>query len=231
MEPIFEAVLNDERTAAKLLKESSELSRLRMKEDFLVESIPHWLYIGDTPLHLAAAGLRTAAAKLLLKNGADVNAENRRGAMPLHYSCDPRPNTVTAWNPKAQAEMIELLIQNGARPNCPDRSGVAPIHRAVRSRSPVAVGQLLKSGARADLAVAKKGSTPLHLAVQSTGAGGTAGTVQEQIEIIEMLLERGANPNAKDARGRTVLDWTTNQELLEILQKQKRKSSASKSAK
>jgi len=165
MEQIFEAVLNDERVAAKLLKESSELSRMRMKEDFLVESIPHWLYIGDTPLHLAAAGLRTAAAKLLLNNGAVVNAENRRGATPLHYACDPRPNTVTAWNPKAQAELIEFLIQNGAKPNHPDRSGVAPIHRAVRARSSVAVGQLLKSGARADFAVAKKGSTPLHMAV------------------------------------------------------------------
>jgi len=230
MEPIFEAVLHDEKAVARLLKASPDLSRLRMTVDYLVEEIPHWLYIDDTPLHLAAAGLRTAAVKLLLENGADLNAENRRGATPLHYACDPRPNTVTAWNPKAQVEVIKLLIQSGAKPNHPDKSGVAPIHRAVRARSSPAVSQLLKLGARADLAVAKKGSTPLHLAVQSTGAGGTAGTAQEQSEIIDMLLEHGANPNAKDDRGRTVFDWTTNQQLLEILQRADGKSRTSKNS-
>src|SRR4051812_29687126 len=116
MDQIFEAVLKDEGAVAGLLAVFPELSRLRMTVDYLVEEIPHWLYIGDTPLHLAAAGLRTAAAATLLKNGGDVNAENRRGATALHYACDPRPNTTTAWNPKAQVELIELLIQNGAKP-------------------------------------------------------------------------------------------------------------------
>ena len=59
MDPIFEAVLQDDKALVRLLKTSPELSRLRMTQDFLVEAIPHWLYVGDTPLHLAAAGLKT----------------------------------------------------------------------------------------------------------------------------------------------------------------------------
>ena len=54
---------------------------------------PHWLYVGDTPLHLAAASLRGRAARLLLRHGGDPNATNRRRATPLHYACDPRPQS------------------------------------------------------------------------------------------------------------------------------------------
>jgi ankyrin repeat protein len=89
----------------------------------------------------------------------------------------------------------------------------------VRARSPVAVRQLLKAGARTDIRLGKSSSTPIHLAVQSTGASGTAGSVSEQIEIIEMLLQHGADPAAKDARGRSAIDWATNERVSAALQK------------
>jgi len=51
------------------------------------------LWLGDTPLHAAAAGYRVRIARLLLENGADVSTRNRRGAQPLHYAADGgRPN-------------------------------------------------------------------------------------------------------------------------------------------
>jgi hypothetical protein len=61
MDPIFEAVLGSDKTVAQLLKKSPELSQARAGEDHLVETIPHWLYVGDTPLHrvLAARWLET----------------------------------------------------------------------------------------------------------------------------------------------------------------------------
>jgi ankyrin repeat protein len=89
----------------------------------------------------------------------------------------------------------------------------------VRARSPAAVRQLLKAGARVDIRLGKLGSTPIHLAVQSTGASGTAGAVSEQLEIIEMLLQHGADPAAKDARGRSALDWAINERVSAALQK------------
>jgi ankyrin repeat protein len=88
----------------------------------------------------------------------------------------------------------------------------------VRARSPAAVRQLLKAGARVDVRLGKSGSTPIQLAVQSTGASGTAGAVTEQLEIILILLQHGADPAAKDARGRSALYWAANERVSAALQ-------------
>jgi ankyrin repeat protein len=199
VEPIFEAVLADE--ASRI---TPAAAGQRMDEDVLVTEV-HWLYRGDTPLHLAAAGLRYDAARALLAAGAPVGAVNRRGATALHYACDPRPLS-PPWNPPAQRRVIDLLVSSGAAVDQPDRGGVTPLHRAVRSRSPVAVATLLAAGADPHVATGKAGSTPLHLAVAPTGAGGTAGTGDLQREIIRMLLAAGATLADTDGNGATVAD-------------------------
>jgi ankyrin repeat protein len=63
----------------------------------------------------------------------------------------------------------------------------------------------------------KSGSTPLHLAVQNTGAShsGSDAAKEEQGRIIDVLLEHGASPNDTDAKGKTVAaaassDWVRN---------------------
>jgi len=60
----------------------------------------------------------------------------------------------------------------------------------------------------------KSGSTPLHLAVQNTGASnsGSDEAKSEQGRIIAVLLEHGASPSDIDAHGKTVAaaassDW------------------------
>jgi ankyrin repeat protein len=167
-----------------------------MVADVLVESIPHWLYVGDTPLHLAAASLRLWAAQLVLRYEADPNATNRRGATPLHYACDPRPNSGGTWDPPAQVALITQLLESGADVNAVDRGGITPLHRAVRARSPAAVRELLRHGAQVD-ARSGRGSTPLQLAGHTTGAGGTAGTAAEQREILDLLVQHGARAAEK----------------------------------
>ena len=217
MEAIFEAVLQSEKEVARLLRAAPDSCRARMFKDHLVEAIPHWLYVGDTSLHLAAAALRPDEARLLLRAGADPNAKNRRGATPLHYACDPRPRSVVPWSRESQARMISLLVEHGADLERVDRGGATPLHRAVRARSPGAVGQLLALGAQPHCRLGKRGSSPLHLAVQSTGAGGTAGSMDEQLEIIRLLLQHGANPAVADAADRTPRDWARNERILAAL--------------
>src|SRR4051794_3878427 len=56
--------------------------------DFFFSEISHYLYAGDTALHLAAAAFQRPIAELLVTYGADHQAKNRRGAQPLHYAAD-----------------------------------------------------------------------------------------------------------------------------------------------
>ena len=167
--------------------------------DFFFIEIAHYLYAGDTALHMAAAAFSRPMAELLVSHGADCRARNRRGAEPLHYASDAN------WsNPQAQADVIAYLTSVGADPNAVDKSGVAPLHRAVRTRSAAAVRALLDGGAK-PRQPNKSGSTPLHLAVQTTGRGGSGSDEarREQAAIIKLLLERGARPTDKDAHGKS----------------------------
>jgi ankyrin repeat protein len=179
---------------------------------FFFKSISHYLYGGDTALHMAAAAFSRPMAELLMTHGADCRARNRRGAEPLHYAADGRRD------PRAQAGVIEYLISMGAEPNAVDKTGVAPLHRAVRKRSLAAVQTLLDGGAD-PRQPNKSGSTPLHLAVQNTGASGSGSDEahQQQAEIIKLLLARGAKPTDKDSRGKTVKQAATSVWIRELL--------------
>ena len=128
--------------------------------EYFFESISHYLYQGDTALHMAAAAFRGPIVELLIAAGADCGARNRRGAQPLHYAAD-----ANHWAPQAQADTIRrpAPIQNAV-----DNSGVAPLHRAVRTRSALAVKPLLDGGTNPQLPNGA-GSTPLELARLTTG--------------------------------------------------------------
>ena len=154
---------------------------------FYLGDIEHYVYAGDTLLHVAAAGYSSEVARILLDAGADVRARNRRGAQPLHYAADGGPGSRT-WNPRAQSRMVALLIEAGADPNALDTSGVAPLHRAVRTRCTDAVRSLLAGGADPELRN-KGGSTPLDLAAATTGRGGSGSedAKREQRDIQRLL--------------------------------------------
>ncbi len=112
---------------------------------FFFADIAHYLYAGDTALHMAAAAFRRPVAEILVVHGANCRARNRRRAEPLHYAAD-----ANRWNPTAQAETIEYLVSVGADPNAVDSGGVTPLHRAVRTRSLPAVRALLDGGANTE---------------------------------------------------------------------------------
>jgi len=181
--------------------------------DFFLTDINHYLYRGDTALHIAAAAFRRPVAELLVAHGADCRAKNRRGAEPLHYAADANHT-----DPAAQAGTIEYLVSVGADPNAVDSSGVAPLHRAVRTRSLAAVRALVEAGANPKQPN-KNGSTPLHLAVQNTGRSGSGSEAarQQQAGIITFLLERGARPTDRDAQGKQVFEAAASEWIRRLL--------------
>jgi hypothetical protein len=167
-------------TASAIAGASREKAR-----SYFLDEIAHYVYAGDTALHVAAAAFRTPIAELLVAHGASVDARNRRGAQPLHYAAD-----ANRFDPLAQGDIIRYLLSIGADANARDKSGVAPLHRAVRTRSSAAVKALLDGGADPMLANGS-GTLPLALAAMTTGASGS-GTEQarrEQARIQELLNE------------------------------------------
>lgn len=181
--------------------------------DYFFPEISHYLYSGDTALHMAAASLSRPMAELLVSHGADCRAKNRRGAEPLHYAADGDRAAA-----QRQMDVIKFLISAGADLNATDKSGVMPLHRAVRRRSIAAVRALLENGANPRQPNGS-GSTPLHLAVQTTGASGS-GTDEarsNQAEIIKLLISCGAKSSDVDAKGKSVEQSAKSDWILSLL--------------
>ena len=220
MDTLLKAIVDDDRKSVKaLLRADAQLATRQVSAARLYAvGIFHWLYVGDTALHLAAAGHRTQIVQLLLAAGADPNAtSNHRRSGPLHYAADGYVSGPD-WNPQEQVKTLRCLLDAGADVNAPDKNGAAPLHRAVRTRCAAAVECLLSAGADPKQKN-RSGSTPFHLAVQSTGRGGTGEKIakEAQRQIIEMFLAAGQSPNLKDGQGKSVLDCARSKWIRDIL--------------
>ena len=157
--------------------------------EYFLREIGHYVYVGDTLTHIASAAHDAAIVRCLAMFGADSNAQNRRGARPLHYAADGVPGG-PRWNPKAQSDTVVALIELGADPNAVDRNGTAPLHRAVRNRCSAVVSALLEGGSDPNRPN-KSGRTALELASLTTGRGGSgsAAAKAEQKEIVRLLQQ------------------------------------------
>jgi hypothetical protein len=211
-------VENDVATVRRLLKADRGLAtRLIRKAKLYQSKIFHWMYVGDTALHLAAAGYRVEIVRALLKAGADVNAaKNMRKSRPLHYAADGFI-TGPVWDAKRQVATIQCLLDHGADIHLQDKNG-APLHRAVRTRCSAAVKFLLAAGADPTIRN-KPGSTAFHLAVQNTGRGGSgeSAAIEAQREIIRMFLASGVSTKLKDGKGKRVVDCARSEWVTKML--------------
>lgn len=125
----------DRARASELLAAAPELASARLEvgasrqaaaEHFITE-IGHYMYRGDTALHIAAAAYEAGLVRELVNAGAIIGAANRRGAEPLHYAVDGGPGSAR-WNPKSQAETVRC---SGPRP-CYSRAGRRAVEEAGR---------------------------------------------------------------------------------------------------
>jgi hypothetical protein len=217
---LLRAILDDDRLSVKgLLQADRTLATRGIDEARLYRGkIFHWIYAGDTALHLAAAGYRVEIIRLLLAAGADPNsAMNHRRSGPLHYAADGHVNG-PVWNAKRQVETIRCLLEAGAEINAQDKNGATPLHRAVRTRCAAAVRCLLEAGCDC-LLRNNSGSAPFHLAVQNTGRGGSGSEDAKvaQGQIIKEFLSAGVSVRLKDGQGKSVMDCARSTWIKDLL--------------
>ena len=131
-----------------------------------------------TPLHSACSRGRGSVAKVLIDNGADVNAKDRWGRTPLHYSLK-----------KEDLDTAELLIAEGSDVNAKDNEGATPLGYALTTNKKDIAGLLLAKGAKITDLGSKdgRGVTALHNA-----------TVGGHRDITELLLAKGAKVDETD---------------------------------
>lgn len=189
-------------------------ARGRMRElRFLVESGAD---IKRTfPLHDAAEAGRKSAVEYLLSRGVDVNAMNRNGRTALHLAAEQGRTAVVETLIQAGAfteARVLPKVMNSIRPPEGNMSlidgGVVqlatPLHLAANAGHGAVIEALLRGKANIQ-ATNRTGSTALHHAIQ-----------RGRWDIFKLLLEKGAQPDALDARGVTPALMTCSSKLGEV---------------
>ncbi|MBN2446205.1 MAG: ankyrin repeat domain-containing protein, partial [Phycisphaerae bacterium] len=193
-------------TAASLGK-TEDVKRFLAEDPGLVHAT---MKQGGSPLHWAARG-GAEVVELLLARGADPNAADRQGNTPLHFAADSgradaaivllkagadvNARGSSRWTPllmaarQGRTAVAEVLVKAGARLTTGGDGGATPLWWAATWGHPETVAFLIDSGA-------KLADEPgiLHAAAEQ-GKG----------EVVEVLLEKGADIDALDEKGRTAL--------------------------
>ena len=153
---------------------------------------------GRTPLHWAARGVHFEVVKYLVENGAEINARDNNNITPIF--------SITSRN---HAEALKYLIDRGADINVVDNQKAGPLHYAAEGGLNEMIKILIDNNAELELENSR-GRTPLIVAARENAS----------LETIKILIEYGANINAKDYSLDTPLSlaaWRGNEDIVNYL--------------
>ncbi len=167
---------------------------------------------GRTLLQTAAADGDLAVVKLLLDNGAAVDGIKRGDVTPLHFAA--------ANGHKA---VVDFLLAHGAKVDARTDAGLTPLLLAVARGYATIVRSLLDAGASAGIATDQNKSASSYWEQQLGEQFGLGKTVLHVAVIsgygssLPLLIEKGAEVNARDRWGRTALSYAAEKQNLEAV--------------
>jgi len=183
-----------------------EAARLLLRQGADVNAREGWSE--QTALMWATARRHPDMVKLLIEHGADVNARAAVRNWQRRVTSEPRPKTMnrgglTPLLYAARESCIECarhLLEGGADIDLPDPDRTTPLVLALMNLNFDFAAFLIEQGADVDK-WDLYGQTPLYVAIDmnTLPAGGRPDIPSEDdttaLQVAEMLLERGANPN------------------------------------
>ena len=141
---------------------------------------------GHIALSIASMRGNREVAKFLIDNGAEIETKDKNGATPLMHAAQRNKEGV-----------VELLLDNYAEVDAQDEEGRTALMAAASECGISVIGILIDNGAKVD-ARDKKGRTALLIAAENQYV--------DAVGLAKGLIERGADPNAKNDAGRVPLD-------------------------
>ncbi len=162
-----------------------------------LESLAQAVRDENDPLYSAAGRGDTAEVSRLLASGVHPDPVTSNGWTPLHYAAK-----------EGHLRIVELLVESGANVNARTTAsylstgaGDTPLHWAAYETNSEIVRYLLSKGAAPDARNENK-ETLLHMAVMNSTPRKS---IEQQMQIVQVLLRHGANVNAKSRNGLTPL--------------------------
>lgn len=155
---------------------------------------------------------------LIEKGQVHVNTKNERDWTLLHAAAQ-----------EEKIVTVKMLFENGADVNAVDKLGMTPLHHAVIAENIQVISLLLDKGANVN--ARSNHGTPLHTAAgarncelikllheDETDDAEFDAVKINNIQVIQLLLENGADVNAKNDDGFTPYDLASSAEVRALLQ-------------